>query len=128
MLALCPAFFCGLQMHGSFSSPKEPLRRVLSFSLITVKGGGWRCGPTVRVLATHAEDLGLGIGYWYPPWEGGSRPPHVLLHHLTFLSSRAGFGPVFTTSDPDSFWQKLNEIHALGGGDEPEMCLSALEV
>ncbi|XP_051043290.1 von Willebrand factor A domain-containing protein 7 isoform X2 [Phodopus roborovskii] len=39
-----------------------------------------------------------------------------------------GFGPVFTTSDPDSFWQKLNEIHALGGGDEPEMCLSALEV
>nr|XP_006995647.1 von Willebrand factor A domain-containing protein 7 [Peromyscus maniculatus bairdii] len=39
-----------------------------------------------------------------------------------------GFGPVFTTSDPDSFWQKLNEIHALGGGDEPEMCLSALEL
>nr|XP_058933444.1 von Willebrand factor A domain-containing protein 7 isoform X4 [Kogia breviceps] len=39
-----------------------------------------------------------------------------------------GFGPVFTTSDPDSFWQQLNEIHALGGGDEPEMCLSALEL
>ncbi|XP_041490355.1 von Willebrand factor A domain-containing protein 7 isoform X2 [Microtus oregoni] len=39
-----------------------------------------------------------------------------------------GFGPVFTTSDPDSFWQKLNEIQALGGGDEPEMCLSALEL
>ncbi|XP_076772855.1 von Willebrand factor A domain-containing protein 7 isoform X3 [Arvicanthis niloticus] len=39
-----------------------------------------------------------------------------------------GFGPVFATSDPDSFWQKLNEIQALGGGDEPEMCLSALEV
>ncbi|XP_021005219.1 von Willebrand factor A domain-containing protein 7 [Mus caroli] len=38
------------------------------------------------------------------------------------------FGPVFKTSDPDSFWQKLNEIHALGGGDEPEMCLSALEL
>ncbi|XP_034379649.1 von Willebrand factor A domain-containing protein 7 isoform X1 [Arvicanthis niloticus] len=39
-----------------------------------------------------------------------------------------GFGPVFATSDPDSFWQKLNEIQALGGGDEPEMCLSALEL
>ncbi|XP_066120367.1 von Willebrand factor A domain-containing protein 7 [Saccopteryx bilineata] len=39
-----------------------------------------------------------------------------------------GFGPVFTTTDPDSFWQQLNEIHALGGGDEPEMCLSALEL
>uniref|UniRef100_A0A3Q1M3B1 von Willebrand factor A domain containing 7 n=1 Tax=Bos taurus TaxID=9913 RepID=A0A3Q1M3B1_BOVIN len=39
-----------------------------------------------------------------------------------------GFGPVFTTSDPDSFWQQLNEMHALGGGDEPEMCLSALEL
>lgn len=52
----------------------------------------------------------------------------ILLIHLTFLSSCPGFGPVFTTSDPDSFWQKLNEIHALGGGDEPEMCLSALEV
>ncbi|KAM5262659.1 von Willebrand factor A domain-containing protein 7 [Ctenodactylus gundi] len=39
-----------------------------------------------------------------------------------------GFGPVFTTSDPDSFWQQLNEIQALGGGDEPEMCLSALEL
>ncbi|XP_006896236.1 PREDICTED: von Willebrand factor A domain-containing protein 7 [Elephantulus edwardii] len=38
------------------------------------------------------------------------------------------FGPVFTTSDPDSFWQQLNELHALGGGDEPEMCLSALEL
>lgn len=39
-----------------------------------------------------------------------------------------GFGPVFTTSDPDSFWQQLNEIQAVGGGDEPEMSLSALEV
>ncbi|KAM6185334.1 von Willebrand factor A domain-containing protein 7 [Rhynchocyon petersi] len=38
------------------------------------------------------------------------------------------FGPVFKTSDPDVFWQQLNEFHALGGGDEPEMCLSALEL
>nr|XP_055186172.1 von Willebrand factor A domain-containing protein 7 isoform X3 [Nyctereutes procyonoides] len=43
-------------------------------------------------------------------------------------SKPPGFGPVFTTSDPDSFWQQLNELHALGGGDEPEMCLSALEL
>ncbi|XP_067608649.1 von Willebrand factor A domain-containing protein 7 isoform X3 [Pseudorca crassidens] len=46
----------------------------------------------------------------------------------THPSKPPGFGPVFTTSDPDSFWQQLNEIHALGGGDEPEMCLSALEL
>lgn len=46
----------------------------------------------------------------------------------TSLFPSPGFGPVFTTSDPDRFWQQLNEIHALGGGDEPEMCLSALEV
>ncbi|KAM6182344.1 von Willebrand factor A domain-containing protein 7 [Erethizon dorsatum] len=39
-----------------------------------------------------------------------------------------GFGPVFTTSDPHTFWQQLNEVQALGGGDEPEMCLSALEL
>lgn len=51
-----------------------------------------------------------------------------LLTHFILLLPSPGFGPVFTTSDPDSFWQQLNEIHALGGGDEPEMCLSALEV
>lgn len=51
-----------------------------------------------------------------------------LLTHFNLLSPSPGFGPVFITSDPDSFWQQLNEIHALGGGDEPEMCLSALEV
>ncbi|XP_056673872.1 von Willebrand factor A domain-containing protein 7 isoform X2 [Monodelphis domestica] len=39
-----------------------------------------------------------------------------------------GFGPVFKTSDSDAFWKQINEIHALGGGDEPEMCLSALEL
>lgn len=77
----------------------------------------------LRELAIHAQDLGFGIRYWYSSLMGS-----ILLTHLTFLSSRPGFGPVFTTSDPDSFWQKLNEIHALGGGDEPEMCLSALEV
>ncbi|KAM5287222.1 von Willebrand factor A domain-containing protein 7 isoform 2-T6 [Hipposideros larvatus] len=49
-------------------------------------------------------------------------------HYVLVPFHDPGFGPVFTTSDPDSFWQQLNEIHALGGGDEPEMCLSALEL
>ncbi|XP_025846254.2 von Willebrand factor A domain-containing protein 7 isoform X2 [Vulpes vulpes] len=49
-------------------------------------------------------------------------------HYILVPFHDPGFGPVFTTSDPDSFWQQLNELHALGGGDEPEMCLSALEL
>ncbi|XP_003789077.1 von Willebrand factor A domain-containing protein 7 [Otolemur garnettii] len=49
-------------------------------------------------------------------------------HYILVPFHDPGFGPVFKTSDPDSFWQQLNEIHALGGGDEPEMCLSALEL
>ncbi|XP_028334284.1 von Willebrand factor A domain-containing protein 7 isoform X9 [Physeter macrocephalus] len=54
--------------------------------------------------------------------------PHLLWPRQGLRNLAQGFGPVFTTSDPDSFWQQLNEIHALGGGDEPEMCLSALEL
>ncbi|XP_032703185.1 von Willebrand factor A domain-containing protein 7 isoform X3 [Lontra canadensis] len=54
--------------------------------------------------------------------------PMEPVHYVLVPFHDPGFGPVFTTSDPDSFWQQLNEIHALGGGDEPEMCLSALEV
>nr|XP_058933446.1 von Willebrand factor A domain-containing protein 7 isoform X6 [Kogia breviceps] len=54
--------------------------------------------------------------------------PHLLWPRQGLRNVAQGFGPVFTTSDPDSFWQQLNEIHALGGGDEPEMCLSALEL
>ncbi|XP_004695160.1 PREDICTED: von Willebrand factor A domain-containing protein 7 isoform X2 [Condylura cristata] len=49
-------------------------------------------------------------------------------HYILVPFHDPGFGPVFSTSDPDSFWQQLNEIHALGGGDEPEMCLSAVEL
>lgn len=83
----------------------------------------------LRVLAARAEDLGLGIGvHLGREVTAPSLMGSILLTHLTSLSSRPGFGPVFKTSDPDSFWQKLNEIQALGGGDEPEMCLSALEV
>ncbi|XP_059034854.1 von Willebrand factor A domain-containing protein 7 isoform X1 [Mustela lutreola] len=54
--------------------------------------------------------------------------PMEPVHYVLVPFHDPGFGPVFITSDPDSFWQQLNEIHALGGGDEPEMCLSALEV
>ncbi|XP_004711857.1 von Willebrand factor A domain-containing protein 7 isoform X1 [Echinops telfairi] len=49
-------------------------------------------------------------------------------HYVLVPFHDPGFGPVFTTSDPDSFWQQLNKVHALGGGDEPEMCLSAVEL
>ncbi|VFV45797.1 protein g7c precursor [Lynx pardinus] len=54
--------------------------------------------------------------------------PMEPVHYILVPFHDPGFGPVFTTSDPDNFWQQLNEIHALGGGDEPEMCLSALEL
>ncbi|XP_038670283.1 von Willebrand factor A domain-containing protein 7-like [Scyliorhinus canicula] len=38
------------------------------------------------------------------------------------------FGPVFKTSDPDKFIDKLKELKADGGGDIPEMSLSALRL
>ncbi|XP_075692455.1 von Willebrand factor A domain-containing protein 7 [Rhinoderma darwinii] len=38
------------------------------------------------------------------------------------------FGPVYKTSDPNEFLRVLDDLHALGGGDEPEMCLSALQL
>lgn len=44
------------------------------------------------------------------------------------LITLTGFGPVHKTSDPDEFWNILNTISPLAGGDEPEMCLSALQV
>lgn len=39
-----------------------------------------------------------------------------------------GFGPVHKTSDPDEFLKILDSLQALGGGDEPEMCMSALQL
>ncbi|XP_077186946.1 von Willebrand factor A domain-containing protein 7 isoform X2 [Paroedura picta] len=38
------------------------------------------------------------------------------------------YGPILKTSDPEKFWEFLDTIHPLGGKDEPEMCLSALEL
>ncbi|XP_072311351.1 von Willebrand factor A domain-containing protein 7 [Eucyclogobius newberryi] len=37
-------------------------------------------------------------------------------------------GPVTETDDPQEFMQNMENLLALGGGDEPEMCLSALQL
>ncbi|XP_030599361.1 von Willebrand factor A domain-containing protein 7 [Archocentrus centrarchus] len=39
-----------------------------------------------------------------------------------------GVGPVYETDDPDQFMQHMEKLMALGGGDEPEMCLSAIQL
>ncbi|XP_015461758.3 von Willebrand factor A domain-containing protein 7 [Astyanax mexicanus] len=39
-----------------------------------------------------------------------------------------GFGPVLETDDPDQFQLFMEDLTALSGGDEPEMCLSAIEL
>lgn len=39
-----------------------------------------------------------------------------------------GVGPVYETEDPNQFMTHLENLMALGGGDEPEMCLSAVQV
>ncbi|XP_054454261.1 von Willebrand factor A domain-containing protein 7 [Anoplopoma fimbria] len=38
------------------------------------------------------------------------------------------FGPVYETDDPNQFMQQMENLMALGGGDEPEMCLSAIQL
>uniref|UniRef100_A0AAY4ATS1 von Willebrand factor A domain containing 7 n=1 Tax=Denticeps clupeoides TaxID=299321 RepID=A0AAY4ATS1_9TELE len=37
-------------------------------------------------------------------------------------------GPVYETEDPEQFLYHLQELTALGGGDEPEMCLTAIQL
>ncbi|KAF5905479.1 von Willebrand factor A domain-containing protein 7-like, partial [Clarias magur] len=37
-------------------------------------------------------------------------------------------GPVMETDDPNEFQQFMENLLALGGGDEPEMCLSAVQL
>ncbi|XP_028656080.2 von Willebrand factor A domain-containing protein 7 isoform X2 [Erpetoichthys calabaricus] len=39
-----------------------------------------------------------------------------------------GFGPVYKTTDPEQFIMFLNNLTSLSGGDEPEMCLSAIKL
>ncbi|XP_051512664.1 von Willebrand factor A domain-containing protein 7-like isoform X2 [Myxocyprinus asiaticus] len=38
------------------------------------------------------------------------------------------FGPVMETDNPHEFMRYMEDLTALGGGDEPEMCLSALQL
>lgn len=35
---------------------------------------------------------------------------------------------MYETDDPNQFMQHMENLMALGGGDEPEMCLSAIQV
>lgn len=37
-------------------------------------------------------------------------------------------GPVLETEDPDEFMLHMENLMALGGGDEPEMCLTAIQL
>ncbi|XP_054598867.1 von Willebrand factor A domain-containing protein 7 isoform X2 [Nothobranchius furzeri] len=39
-----------------------------------------------------------------------------------------GFGPVYEADDPNQFMEFLENLMALGGGDEPEMSLSAIQL
>ncbi|MBN3304682.1 VWA7 protein, partial [Amia calva] len=44
------------------------------------------------------------------------------------LSLSLEFGPVLKTNNPEKFKQLISALTATGGGDEPEMCLSALQL
>ncbi|XP_076000648.1 von Willebrand factor A domain-containing protein 7 [Genypterus blacodes] len=39
-----------------------------------------------------------------------------------------GVGPVYETDDPNQFMYHMENLMALGGGDEPEMCFSAIQL
>ncbi|CAB1348151.1 unnamed protein product, partial [Coregonus sp. 'balchen'] len=39
-----------------------------------------------------------------------------------------GVGPVYETENPEEFMSYMGNLMALGGGDEPEMCLSAVQL
>nr|KAF6509057.1 von Willebrand factor A domain containing 7 [Rousettus aegyptiacus] len=78
-----------------------------------------------------AWETGVSPDEW-PPRDGFPKrlldiTPAPSLSFIMDTMGSMGFGLIFPTSDPDSFWQQFNEIHALEGGDEPEMYLSALE-
>lgn len=52
----------------------------------------------------------------------------IRLFNNTTLMYCEGVGPVYETEDPNQFMMHLENLMALGGGDEPEMCLSAVQV
>ncbi|XP_061131417.1 von Willebrand factor A domain-containing protein 7-like isoform X2 [Syngnathus typhle] len=39
-----------------------------------------------------------------------------------------GFGPLLSTTDADKFKESINRLTARGGGDNPELCLSGLQL
>lgn len=47
---------------------------------------------------------------------------------ISVLLYASAVGPVYETDDPYQFMQHMEKLMALGGGDEPEMCLSAIQV
>lgn len=101
------------QEERPFAKEMRPTFPAEARALPCLYQGSW----CVRTASPGAQRLPAG---W--AWGASSLSPPLTSVLLP------GFGPVFTTSDPDSFWQQLNEIQAVGGGDEPEMSLSALEV
>lgn len=52
----------------------------------------------------------------------------VSIVYCHFWNLLPEFGPVSDTTNADEFLQKVNKLRANGGGDEPEMSLSALQV
>ncbi|KAK1327509.1 hypothetical protein QTO34_013011 [Cnephaeus nilssonii] len=104
-----------------------------SLSLCWTPRAAWarnqRCqNPARHIVEQRRAAHGARHYVLVPFHDPGSPRPMEPAHYVLVPFHDPGFGPVFTTSDPDSFWQQLNEIQAVGGGDEPEMSLSALEL
>ncbi|XP_068601815.1 von Willebrand factor A domain-containing protein 7 [Brachionichthys hirsutus] len=56
---------------------------------------------------------------------GGPQQPST---YLLVPFHDPGVGPVHETDDPNQFMQHMENLMALGGGDEPEMCFSAIQL
>ncbi|XP_054649755.1 von Willebrand factor A domain-containing protein 7 [Dunckerocampus dactyliophorus] len=64
---------------------------------------------------------------------------HAIIQNRASLPGRSGkfvlvpfhdpkVGPVYETDDPNQFMRHMESLLALGGGDEPEMCLTAIQL
>lgn len=49
-----------------------------------------------------------------------------VMMHMVFNVTEVG--PVYETDDPEQFLHYLRELTPVGGGDEPEMCFTAIQV
>lgn len=47
---------------------------------------------------------------------------------MYFYVSQKDFGPVIKTTDKNYFKEEINKLTASGGGDEPELSMSGLQV